>query len=131
MISEMLVRDRGESFRPLPLFGQAGTMVLYDISLFHTRSDPETSDGRTRRTMHTYVSRASVPALTDWVLHPPRLSSDPFYGSTTNLVQQHFEGLGSDVGRLLEAESVAALEAKLPGNYSNVESILSKVRHLA
>ena len=57
----------GDGFRPLPLFGKAGTMVLYDISLFHTRSDPMSpSGGRTRRTMHTYVSRSSVAPLTDW-----------------------------------------------------------------
>ena len=121
----------GESFRPMPLFAKSGTLVLYDISLFHTRSDPATSDGRTRRTMHTYISRSSVPALTDWVLYPQRFSSDPFFCSTTNAVQKHFESLGSNVKRLLAADSVRELEKILPGHYSNVESVLSKVRHLS
>lgn len=34
------------------------------------------------------------------------------------------------MGRLLAPESVALLEAKLNQGYSNVESLLSKVRHL-
>ena len=80
-----------DGFQPMSLHGKAGTMVLYDISLFHTRSDPAMSDGRTRRTMHTYVSRSSVAPLTDWYISPPRLAADPYYARNKNKIQQHFE----------------------------------------
>jgi hypothetical protein len=79
--------------------------------------------------MHAYYSRASAPPLIDWGLLPPRLSSLPFYANQ-NATQRHFAALGSDVRALLAPPSVAALQAKLDQGYSNVESVLSKVRHL-
>lgn len=81
----------GEAYREVPLYGPAGTCVLYDTATFHTRLD---GDGETmRRTWHQYYARGgwlrsslpttnryvrppSVP-LTDWNLFPERLAMSP------------------------------------------------------
>ena len=79
----------GETYAETPIYGAAGTCVLYDTATFHTRLD---GDGRRmRRTWHQYFARGGwlrtvsryvrppSPALTDWNLIPERLAlhSDP------------------------------------------------------
>jgi len=81
----------GEAYREVPLYGPAGTCVLYDTATFHTRLD---GDGhRMRRTWHQYYARGGwlrsalpttnryvrppSPTLTDWNLIPERLAMHP------------------------------------------------------
>jgi hypothetical protein len=85
----------GEAFCEQPIYGPAGTAVLYDIGIFHTRMDgfdlqarktiaePERTVGR--RTVHQYFSRGGwlgtsrrpAPPLTDWNIQPQRLADNP------------------------------------------------------
>jgi hypothetical protein len=67
----------GDTYCEVPILGPAGTVVLYDISIFHTRLAGEKSKGR--RTQHNYFSRQGNPPLTSWVLIPERLAehADP------------------------------------------------------
>ena len=60
----------GEGFREIPIRGAAGTVVLYNIAIQHTRMPGE---GR-RLTQHNYFSRAQSKPLTDWVMLPRRLT---------------------------------------------------------
>ena len=70
-----------------PLFGPAGTCVLYDTALYHTRLDGKDDSGKIRRTVHQYYARGSwdedgrgpTPPLTNWNVFPKRLaaSEDP------------------------------------------------------
>ena len=77
----------GNGYRELPLYGAAGTCVLYDTATFHTRLD---GDGeQMRRTWHQYYARGGwlptenryvrppAPVLTDWNLFPERLAMSP------------------------------------------------------
>lgn len=81
----------GPDYREVPLFGDAGTCILYDTAIFHTRFD---GDGiKPRRTWHQYYARGGwlrsalpstdryvrppAPALTDWNLFPERLALHP------------------------------------------------------
>ena len=79
----------GEAYHEQPLYGPAGTCVLYDTATYHTRLD---GDGeRMRRTWHQYYGRGGwlrtetryirppSSVLTDWNLFPERLalSADP------------------------------------------------------
>jgi hypothetical protein len=81
----------GDDYREVPLYGPAGTCVLYDTATFHTRLD---GDGeRMRRTWHQYYARGGwlrsalpttsryvrspSPVLTDWNLFPERLARSP------------------------------------------------------
>ena len=81
----------GDDYREVPLYGAAGTCVLYDTATFHTRLD---GDGhRMRRTWHQYYARggwlrsalpttdryvrAPSPVLTNWNLFPERLALHP------------------------------------------------------
>jgi len=81
----------GDRYRETPLYGPAGTCVLYDTALWHTRLD---GDGeRMRRTMHQYFARGGwirsalptsdryvrppSPVLTNWNLIPERLALSP------------------------------------------------------
>jgi ectoine hydroxylase-related dioxygenase (phytanoyl-CoA dioxygenase family) len=77
----------GNSYREVPLYGAAGTCVLYDTATFHTRLD---GDGeKMRRTWHQYYARGGwlptenryvrppAPVLTDWNLFPERLALSP------------------------------------------------------
>jgi hypothetical protein len=77
----------GEAYREVPLYGPAGTCVLYDTATYHTRLD---GDGhRMRRTWHQYYARGGwlrtesryvrppSPVLTDWNLIPERLALHP------------------------------------------------------
>ena len=78
----------GDAYREVPLYGAAGTCVLYDTATYHTRFD---GDGvQSRRTWHQYYARgdwlkstlpttnkyvrAPSPVLTDWNLFPERLA---------------------------------------------------------
>lgn len=81
----------GDNYCEVPLHGPAGTCVLYDTAIFHTRLD---GDGqKMRRTWHQYYARggwlrstlpttsryvrAPSPVLTDWNLFPERLAMSP------------------------------------------------------
>jgi hypothetical protein len=73
----------GDEYAPVPIYGNAGTVVLYDIATFHTRADPLDNDGNrvlgtSRRTQHRYFGRVGAcgvdAALTSWVLAPQRLA---------------------------------------------------------
>jgi len=81
----------GDAYREVPLYGAAGTCVLYDTATFHTRLD---GDGaRMRRTWHQYYARGGwlrsalpttdryvrppSPVLTNWNLFPERLALHP------------------------------------------------------
>jgi hypothetical protein len=85
--------ELGDDYHEVPLRGPAGTCILYDTALFHTRFD---GDGKqSRRTWHQYYARGGwlpsslpttsrylrppTPVLTDWNLFPERLAlhSDP------------------------------------------------------
>jgi hypothetical protein len=74
----------GEAYHEQPLYGPAGTCVLYDTATYHTRLD---GDGQQmRRTWHQYFGRGGwlrtesryirppSPPLTDWNLFPERLA---------------------------------------------------------
>ena len=74
----------GKEYSEVPIFGKAGTCVLYDTATFHTRLDGDGVKGR--RTWHQYYARAGwlktdtkyvrspSPVLTDWNLFPERLA---------------------------------------------------------
>jgi hypothetical protein len=81
----------GEKYREVPIYGKAGTCVLYDTALFHTRLD---GDGvQARRTWHQYYARGGwlksslpisdkyvrppTPVLTNWNVFPERLAMHP------------------------------------------------------
>ena len=77
----------GETYLEVPIYGAAGTCVLYDTAIFHTRLD---GDGvRSRRTWHqcyarggwlptnTRYVRPPTPVLTNWNLFPERLALHP------------------------------------------------------
>jgi hypothetical protein len=79
----------GEAYEEQPIYGPAGTCVLYDTATYHTRLD---GDGhQMRRTWHQYYGRGGwlrtesryirppSSVLTDWNLFPERLamSADP------------------------------------------------------
>ena len=77
----------GETYLEVPIYGAAGTCVLYDTAIFHTRLD---GDGvRARRTWHQYYARGGwlptntryvrppTPVLTNWNLFPERLALHP------------------------------------------------------
>ena len=105
----------GAAYREVPLYGAAGTCVLYDTATFHTRLD---GDGETmRRTWHQYYARGGwlrsalpstdryirspTPALTDWNLFPERLalSADPktrLFFSHWNTAQGEWAASGFD-----------------------------------
>ena len=63
----------GDAFRVIPVRGPAGTVVLYNIAIQHTRMPGE---GR-RLTQHNYFSRAQSAPLTNWVMLPRRLTEHP------------------------------------------------------
>ena len=105
----------GEDYAEAPLYGPAGTCVLYDTATFHTRLD---GDGhRMRRTWHQYYAhggwlrsalpttdryvRAPSPVLTDWNLFPERLALHPdpkirLYFSHWNTAQGEWVARGFD-----------------------------------
>ena len=81
----------GEAYAEVPIYGPAGTCILYDTAIYHTRID---GDGQQpRRTWHQYYARGGwlrsalpstdrymrppSPNLTDWNLIPERLALHP------------------------------------------------------
>ncbi len=77
----------GEAYDEQPIYGPAGTCVLYDTATYHTRLD---GDGhQMRRTWHQYYARGGwlrtesryvrppSSVLTDWNLFPERLAMSP------------------------------------------------------
>ena len=105
----------GDAYCEAPIYGPAGTCVLYDTATFHTRLD---GDGRRmRRTWHQYYARGGwlrsalpatnryirspSPALTDWNLIPERLALHPDpavrrYFSHWNTAQGEWAASGFD-----------------------------------
>ena len=105
----------GDAYREVPLYGPAGTCVLYDTAIFHARLD---GDGhRMRRTWHQYYARGGwlrsalpttaryirspTPPLTDWNLFPERLALSPdpkirLYFSHWNTAQGEWVASGFD-----------------------------------
>ena len=76
----------GSEYIEIPIYGSAGTCILYDISIYHTKLDGKDPKGRRRRTVHQYFARGGwigirppTPTLTNWTLIPKRLcmSKDP------------------------------------------------------
>ena len=79
----------GEKYVEVPIYGRAGTCILYDTATYHTRYDGDGVQGR--RTWHQYYARGGwlptdtkyvrppAPVLTDWNLFPERLAmhADP------------------------------------------------------
>ena len=63
----------GPAFEEVPIIGPAGTCIIYNIGIYHTRG----ARPGARRTMHHYYSCVSSPPLTDWVLVPQRLAEHP------------------------------------------------------
>ena len=77
----------GDDYLEVPIYAPAGTCVLYDTAIFHTRLD---GDGiQARRTWHQYYARGGwlptdtryvrppTPVLTNWNLFPKRLALHP------------------------------------------------------
>ena len=90
---------------PSLLYGPAGTAIIYDISLYHTRLNGSAS-GTGRRTLHTYFSRDGTDCLTDWVLIPERLARSPdlatkAFFSQWNYPQQLYAASGFDGERFM------------------------------
>ena len=105
----------GDDYKELPIRGAAGTCILYDTALFHTRLD---GDGvQPRRTWHQYYARGGwlqsalpttnkyrrspSPVLTDWNLFPERLAmhEDPetrMFFSHWNTAQGEWAASGFD-----------------------------------
>ena len=88
----------GDRFEVVPIRGPAGTVVLYNIAIQHTRMPGE---GR-RLTQHNYFSRAQSKPLTDWVMLPRRLveHANPevrkFYSQWTDATQAFADAGYSD-----------------------------------
>ena len=107
--------ELGSEYKETPLYGPAGTCVLYDTATFHTRLD---GDGvQRRRTWHQYYGRggwlesalpttnkyvrAPTPALTNWNLFPERLAMHPdpkkrLFFSHWNTAQSEWVASGFD-----------------------------------
>ncbi len=85
----------GSDYEEVPIRGPAGTLVLYDIAIFHTRLPGQRA--RARRTLHHYYSRAASQPLTNWVLLPQRLAEHPdpeqrtFYSQWSAATQAYAE----------------------------------------
>lgn len=83
----------GDAYSETPIYGPAGTAVIYDTAIYHTRLDG--NGEASRRTWHQYYARGGFtqsalpqtnryirppsPPLTDWNLIPKRLAehTDP------------------------------------------------------
>ena len=88
----------GDAFSIVPIRGQAGTVVLYNIAIQHTRMPGE---GR-RLTQHNYFSREQSDPLTNWVMLPQRLAEHgdeevrTFYSQWTDATRAFAEAGYSD-----------------------------------
>ena len=100
-----------KAYQEAPIYGSAGTCILYDTATFHTRLDGDGIKGR--RTWHQYYARGGwlgtktkyvrspSPALTDWNLIPERLAmhDDPkirLFFSHWNTAQSEWVAYGFD-----------------------------------
>lgn len=83
----------GAAYQEVAIRGKAGTVVFYNIGIYHTRQVGPKDAGR--RTLHQYFSREPNPPLTNWALVPQRLAehADParkaYYSHWTDLMQQY------------------------------------------
>jgi hypothetical protein len=88
----------GDAFQVIPIRGPAGTVVLYNIGIQHTRM---AGVGR-RLTQHNYFSRAQSTPLTNWVMLPKRLTEHAdaetrtFYSQWTDATKAFAEAGYSD-----------------------------------
>ncbi|MEE2659295.1 MAG: phytanoyl-CoA dioxygenase family protein [Candidatus Latescibacterota bacterium] len=88
----------GDDFSIIPIRGPAGTLVLYNIAILHSRID---GVGR-RLTQHNYFSRGQSAPLTNWVMVPQRLTehNDPevraFFGQWSDATRAFAESGYSD-----------------------------------
>lgn len=64
----------GDAYEEIPIRGQAGTAVLYNITTYHTRKGGRADCTHGRRTMHNYHSRATSYPLTNWATVPEVLA---------------------------------------------------------
>ena len=69
----------GGAYREVPMYGRAGTCVLYDTTTFHSRNDGD--DERMRRTRHQYYARggwlkSALPEADRYVRAPSPLLTD-------------------------------------------------------
>ena len=69
----------GADYREVPIRGEAGTAILYNITTYHTRLAGSAGCRHGRRTMHNYHSAKGSPPLTEWATLPESLalSDDP------------------------------------------------------
>ena len=121
------LRDAFETLGPdyieQPILGSAGTCILYDTALFHTRLDGNGIEGR--RTWHQYYARggflssslpttsryirAPSPSLTDWNLIPQRLIEHP-----DPAMRRFFSHWNSAQGEWVASDFDPALRARMP-----------------
>ena len=86
----------GDAYTEVPSRGPAGTCVLYNIGIYHTRQPGRNDAGR--RTLHQYFSREPNPPLTSWVLVPRRLAEHAehttraYYSHWTDLMRDYAAG---------------------------------------
>lgn len=92
---EQAEQEMGSAYVEIPIRGPAGTMVLYNIAIYHTRILGQNDAGR--RTMHHYFSREGNPPLTNWALVPQRLAQHAdgeiraYYSQWTEAMQAYAE----------------------------------------
>lgn len=93
--------EMGEAYREIPIRGKAGTLVLYNIAIYHTRQLGANDAGR--RTLHHYFSREGNPSLTNWALIPQRLAehadaeTKAYYSHWTEKMQNYVKvGFSAD-----------------------------------
>ncbi|MDG1115495.1 MAG: phytanoyl-CoA dioxygenase family protein [Pseudomonadales bacterium] len=113
----------GTDYTEQPIRGQAGTCILYDTALFHTRLDGNGREGR--RTWHQYHARggflrsslpttsryirAPSPSLTDWNLIPQRLIEHP-----DPTLRRYFSHWNSAQGEWVASGYAPDVRAKMP-----------------
>ena len=59
-LTVQLAAHLGEGYAEIPLYGAAGTCVIYDISLFHSRIDATEEPRCNRRALQTFVLRRMI-----------------------------------------------------------------------
>ena len=113
----------GPDYTEQPIHGPAGTCILYDTALFHTRLDGNGLEGR--RTWHQYHARGSFlrsglpttsryirapsPSLTDWNLIPQRLIEHP-----DPEIRRYFSHWNSAQGEWVASSFDRDVRAKMP-----------------
>ena len=83
----------GKKYQEVAIRGSAGTVVFYNIGIYHTRNVGANDAGR--RTLHQYFSCEPNPPLTNWALIPQRLAEHPdlatcaYYSHWTDLMREY------------------------------------------